>query len=464
MSLPPTLVPSPPRAAGNPPVRGGAQPAAHPAARTAPTALRPAGGPAVPVPARRIRAALVGLGPDAEAAHLPALHAQRHRVEVAALVDADAAMARRVRAAHAVPAAYRSLEELLGREHPELVHLATGASARTAAVLSCLRAGAWVLAEQPPARCLAEYDRISAAERPGGPFASVAGDLLLESGPRRLLGLARSGALGRPLGARLAVPWFRPSAAEGAGRRPEYGADRAAARGAELVELLPAVLGEWTEVRPAVARPGQRGGDAVPTLLVWFACGAVATVLPAPVRDGGQEPPLRLDFAEATAELRFLAARSDGVGAVPAVGPGGLAAGAPAGRAAVGGGGLGGTWGLTLAMAGRAGTTARAGRDAGARSEPPCALAAVLDAMPAGRRPHPGAGLRRAGLELLTGLHRAAATGRPVRRGQLGPADPFYHHLHCAPPVSRRPGPAPAGELPPYGRPARGGGYGGGTR
>lgn len=492
VSLPPTLVlphpDTPPHAAA--PVPAG-PPVPRAADRPHPVAAgpeRPAGPP--PAAVRRVRAALVGLPPGAESVQLPALRAQRYRVELAALVDADTGRARRVRAAHGVAAAYGSLAELLAREHPDLVHLVAPADA--AAVLRCLRTGAWVLAEQPPARCLAEYDRIAAAEQTGGPYAVVGGPAAAP-GPCRLLRLARSGVWGRPLGARLAVPWFRPPAVEGAGRRPVSAADPVAARGVDpvagcgagLVELLPAVLGEWTEVRPAVARPGMRGREPAPTLLVRFTCGAVATVLPGPPA-AGREPPLRLDFAEATAELRW----TDDLVAEGGVGvPGGAAAfagpvaAAPGGAGAVtgsGGGVPGGTGSpagadvaaaapvrvphepgaggpraaapprtvgpgkLTLAVTGRA-PVSPGPRRADDAWQPPDLLGAVLDAMAAGRRPDAFQAARRSGLELLTGLHRAAVTGRPVRRGQLGPADPFYHHLHGIAPV---PGPAPAAAAP----------------
>jgi predicted dehydrogenase len=57
-------------------------------------------------------------------------------------------------------------------------------------------------------------------------------------------------------------------------------------------------------------------------------------------------------------------------------------------------------------------------------------LPLLLDAMARHERPPLSGRQGRETLELVTALYRSAFTGRPVHRDQLGPDDPFYHHLH----------------------------------
>ncbi|MFI6902516.1 hypothetical protein ACIBKY_14765 [Nonomuraea sp. NPDC050394] len=63
---------------------------------------------------------------------------------------------------------------------------------------------------------------------------------------------------------------------------------------------------------------------------------------------------------------------------------------------------------------------------------PPTVAAAWLpsrDRDEPGRRPRASGGDGRHFLELITAMYRAAQTGQTVRRGQIGPGDPFYSSL-----------------------------------
>jgi predicted dehydrogenase len=354
-------------------------------------------------PARWIRAALVGTGAVAAGGHLPALRAQAHRVELAAVVDSDAAMAGRFRAANGVPAAYSSLTEMLHREHPDLVHLCTPSAD---AAVRCLDAGAWVLAEQPPARSLAEYDLIEAAERDGGPYASIMRRYGFGSAGRHLDRLVREGALGRPLVAQCVTAWYRPQSAYDVPTRGQWateGGGPTLGHGIHQMDLLLAVLGDWEEVRAVAARLDRDiQTEDVSLALVRFASGAVATVVNS-VLSPREESYLRFDFTDVTAEVRHLQ-------------------------------GLGGAeWTYTPAphaAADSARIAAWTAPDGESGSSHAAQLPPVLDALEKGQRPPASGRAARAPLELVTALYRSALTGLPVRRDQLGPADPFYHHLH----------------------------------
>ena len=68
--------------------------------------------------------------------------------------------------------------------------------------------------------------------------------------------------------------------------------------------------------------------------------------------------------------------------------------------------------------------------DSDVRSGHAAQLPLLLDAMRRGERPPVSGPAGRETLELVTALYRSAFTGLPVTRDQLGPDDPFYHHLH----------------------------------
>lgn len=375
-----------------------------PADRAVPAGAAALAGPSAP--ARRIRAALVGTGTIAGIGHLPALRAQPHRVELAAVVDTDAGLARRFRAEHGVPAAYSSLTEMLERERPDLVHLCTPPTAHAGDAVRCLEAGAWVLVEKPPALSLAEYDRIEAAERDGGPYASVVYQHRFGSAGRHLAGLAAAGALGRPLVAQCVTAWYRPAAyyeVPWRGKWATEGGGPTLGHGIHQMDLLLAVLGDWAEVRAMAARLDRDvETEDVSLALVRFASGAVATVVNS-VLSPREESYLRFDFADATAEVRHLYGYGNGDWTYT-----------PAPHAA--------------ADTARIATWTRP--DGDTASSHTAQLPYLLDAMERGERPPASGRAGRETLELVTALYRSAFTGLPVRRDQLGPDDPFYHHLH----------------------------------
>src|SRR3954447_18339046 len=114
----------------------------------------------------RARVLLIGAGKVADDQHLPAIRALADRVELIGVCDPDGERARRL-AAEAGPAVphYRDVGAALGATQPDLVLVATPPATHAELVPSCLRAGAWVVCEKPPARSLAELDVIAAAER-----------------------------------------------------------------------------------------------------------------------------------------------------------------------------------------------------------------------------------------------------------------------------------------------------------
>ncbi|HET9171953.1 MAG TPA: Gfo/Idh/MocA family oxidoreductase [Actinospica sp.] len=352
-------------------------------------------------PPHPARVAIVGTGGIAEQAHLPALRALGDRVSVVAAVDTDPVRLAEFTARHGIASARADLAELLEHDKPDLVHLCTPPAAHARDAIRCLEAGAWVLIEKPPARSLAEYDRITAAEGAGsGPYASVVFQHRFGSAGLRLAGLARAGALGKPLVAQCVTAWYRGHEyfeVPWRGRWDTEGGGPTMGHGIHQMDLMLAVLGEWAEVR-AMAGTLDRAVDTedVSAAVVRFASGAIATVLNS-VLSPREESYQRFDFANASVEVRHLYGYDSG------------------------------DWTFTAAPGAAEEVWRVAEPDI--PSSHTAQLPHLIDAWEQGRRPPMSGAEGRATLELVTAIYRSAATGLPVRREDLGPHDPFYHRL-----------------------------------
>jgi predicted dehydrogenase len=358
-------------------------------------------------PPRPARVAIVGAGGIADLAHLPALRSLGDRVSVVAALDTDPARLAAFVARHEIPAARTDLAELLERDKPDLVHLCTPPAAHAEDAVRCLEAGAWVLIEKPPARSLAEYDRIMAAEGTSGsgPYASVVFQHRFGSAGLRLARLAQAGTLGKPLVAQCVTAWYRGHdyySVPWRGRWETEGGGPTMGHGIHQMDLMLAVLGDWAEVR-AMTGTLDRAVETedVSAAVVRFASGAIATVLNS-VLSPREESYLRFDFSEASVEVRHLYGYGDA------------------------------DWTFTPAAHATDDAQLAAAWNAGGpevRSSHDAQLPHLIDAWEQRRRPPLSGTEGRATLELATAIYRAAATGLPVRREDLGPHDPFYHRL-----------------------------------
>ncbi|MGH3390714.1 MAG: Gfo/Idh/MocA family protein [Actinomadura sp.] len=348
-----------------------------------------------------MRVAIVGTGGIAQECHMPALRAERERVEVVAALDADADRVKAFCVEHGIPAAYTDLGELLDAARPDLVHVCTPPFAHAEQVVACLEAGAWVLCEKPVCLSLAEYDAITAAERAGGPYAAVVFQHRFGSGGRRLRALIEAGALGRPLVAQCVTAWYRAQKyfeVPWRGRWETEGGGPTMGHGIHQMDLMLALLGEWSEVHAMAGRLDRRiETEDVSLAMVRFASGAMASVVNS-VLSPREESYLRFDFTGATVELRHLYGYRDA------------------------------DWSYTPAP--HADAAAWTGTAPDVESSHEAQLTALLDDFERGEPPETSGAGGRLTLELVTGLYRSALTGLPVHRGELGPDDPFYHRLH----------------------------------
>ncbi|ANY09258.1 Gfo/Idh/MocA family protein [Pseudonocardia sp. HH130630-07] len=349
-------------------------------------------------PARRV--VLVGAGGIAEGSHLPAL--RDAGVRLVGVVDADAQRAADVAARWGADTSGTDLDAVLAAERPDLAVVATPPVAHRDTVVRCLRAGAWVWCEKPPAVSLAEYDLMAAAESEGGPYVGYVFQHRFGSAARTFREQVRDGSLGRPLVAVCHTLWYRDEeyyAVPWRGNWETEGGGPAMGHGIHQMDLTLSLLGDWHQVTATASTLARDvATEDVSMAVVTMESGALVSVVNS-VLSPRQESYLRFDLTDATVEVSHLYGydNSDWTWTPrPGIDPERAAAWLP---------------GTDLP------------------SSHAAQLTTFLDAMDRGERPPASGADGRRSLELITGLYRSAMTGRPVRRDELGPGDPWYDAL-----------------------------------
>ncbi|MDQ0682405.1 putative dehydrogenase [Streptomyces achromogenes] len=369
--------------------------------------MSPSTPPRIPLDGRRIRAAVVGVGAIGRGSHLPALQrlAAEGETEVVAAVDIDANAVRDFCADGGVPHAYTDLERMLAEQRPDLVTICTPPTLHREQSVAALRAGAWVWCEKPPVPTLADYAAVEAEEgTQGGPYSSIVFQHRFGSGTRHVRRLLAERALGRPLVVHCQTTWYRDTAYYAVpwrGRWQTEGGGPAMGHGIHQMDLMLDLLGPWSEVRAMAGRlVHDVETEDVSTALVRFESGALATVVNS-VLSPDEVSRIRIDCERATVELTHLYGHSNA------------------------------DWRVTPAP-GVTGDEAAAWQDFGADvpSSHLAQLRELVASMRAGRRPRGSGADGRTSLELVTALYKSAFTDTTVRRGEIGPGDPYYTALH----------------------------------
>lgn len=152
------------------------------------------------------KAALVGCG-DVSVVHFDAL-ANVDGVELVAVCDTDAETATRSSQQEGVPG-YTNLAEMLEKERPDVVHVATPHDQHVSVILEALDAGVHVLTEKPLANTLEEADKaIEAASKTDLKFG-VCFQNRYNLTAQRAHELLSSGELGEIQGGAGTVIWTR---------------------------------------------------------------------------------------------------------------------------------------------------------------------------------------------------------------------------------------------------------------
>ncbi|ONI84110.1 oxidoreductase [Actinosynnema sp. ALI-1.44] len=353
---------------------------------------------------QKVHAAIIGCGVVAETSHIPALRASADRVELVAAVESDPERLADFQRQYDIPSAYATVDAMLADCRPTLAIVCTPPATHADIAVRSLQAGAWVLLEKPPCLSLAEYARIEAAETDGGPYAGVVFQHRFGSGARNAVDLISSGALGQPLVALCTTTWYRDQSyfdVPWRGRWDTEGGGTTVGHGIHQIDLLLAMLGEWQEVRAMAGRLARAvDTEDVSMASVRFANGAMASIVNSALSPR-EESYIRVDLADATVELTHLYGYRNA------------------------------DWRYTPAVhvrdAQRIGSWTDIPQDV--PSSHSAQLPYFLDAMATGDRPPLSGSEGRAALELVAAIYKSAFTARPVRNGEIGPDDPYYHRM-----------------------------------
>lgn len=347
------------------------------------------------------RVVIVGAGTIAGGRHLPAIRALGDQATVAAIVDIDQRRAADFAADWAIPRHHGDLATAIDAERPDLVIVCTPPVAHREAVIQALDAGIHVWCEKPAALSLAEFDEMSAHERPGGPYVSYVAQHRFGSGAERLAEHLAAGTLGRPLVALCNTLWYRGHqyfTLPWRGKWETEGGGPTLGHGIHQIDLVLSLLGDWTEVRALMGTLDREiEVEDVSVAAAMLESGAMLSVVNS-LLSPREESYLRFDFTDATVELSHTYGYGDDdwrYTPAPHV----------TDQAAVG------SWQPT----------------AGRRSGHAAQLEHLLHAIATGERPRSSGHDARRTLEFITGLYKSAITGSPVRRDDLTSDDDFYH-------------------------------------
>jgi predicted dehydrogenase len=347
------------------------------------------------MPPRRV--ALIGAGVIA-GAHVTAVRAQADRAALVAVAEVDAERLRAFAEEHGIPGRYADPREMLARERPDLVCIATPPALHAELSILALEQGAWVLCEKPLCGSLAELDAIAEAERRTGRRCASVFQWRFGSAGQHLKGMVERGELGRALVGTCLTTWYRDTAyyeKPWRGRWDNELGGVSVGHGIHAMDLFLWLFDEWREVA-AMARTLDRPieVDDASVAVVRFAGGGLGSIVNS-VLSPRQETYVRLDFQHATVEVRSLYRYTNVHWTFT-----------PAPRADV-------VWQVPTDEEGSHGAQLRT----------------FLDAMDLDAAPPAGTADVRPTFEFLSSLYRSSVEGRVVRRGEIQPGDPSYEHL-----------------------------------
>ena len=344
------------------------------------------------------RVAIVGTGGIA-VQHVNAVRAQGDRARLVAAADVDPGQVRSFSATHGIDATYADAGEMLDRERPDLVCIATPPATHADLSVLCLERGAWVLCEKPLCGSLAELDRIAAAERATGNRCASVFQWRFGSAGQHLKGLIDRGGLGKPLVGLCQTTWFRNQGYYEKAWRGRWDNEIGGAsmgHGIHAMDLFLWLMGDWREVSAMLGTLDRHIQiEDASVAVVRFAGGALGSVVNS-VLSPHEETYLRFDLQRASVEVRALYHYTNA------------------------------HWTFTAAPDADG---ARWQVPADEASSHGAQLRALLDSMDRDTPPPAGTDDVRPTFEFLSSLYRSAAEGRAIRRGEIQPGDPFYDHV-----------------------------------
>lgn len=350
----------------------------------------------------RYRVAIIGTGGIAEF-HMRAVKSLEEQVEVVAAVDVDRPRVEAYSAKHSIPASYTDVADMLEKEHPDLVQIATPPATHYALIIQALQAGAHVLCEKPLCLSLAELDEIQAIERATGKYCSSVFQWRFGSAGRHFKQLIQEGSLGRPLLGMCQTTWFRNQAyyqVPWRGKWVTEGGGPTMGHGIHAIDLFLWLLGDWEEISALMdTLDHEIEVEDVSLALVRFKNRALGSIVNS-VISPREETRLRFDFQRATVELTALYSYTNE------------------------------NWRFTPLPAEETTLLShwRALKEDYASSHT-AQLSDLVERLERGERPLAGTVDVRPTIECLSAIYKSAMTGQSVRQGSILPGDPYYQHV-----------------------------------
>ncbi len=343
---------------------------------------------------------LVGTGGIARQ-HVKSVNSLSDRVQLVAAMDIDGEKLAAFCKTYNIPRHYTDLDTALAEEAPDFVIIASPPYVHAEQIIKSMEAGSCVLCEKPMVASLAEFDAITKAEERTGRYAASVFQQRFGAGAVHLKKLTESGELGRPLVVVCQTTWYRGQDYYDVPWRGKWDTEvggTTVIHGIHTIDMTLDILGPWREIR-AVKGTLDRDieVDDVMMAIVTLESGAMMSIINSALSPR-QETRVRIDYQRVTAEVDYLYAHQSK------------------------------DWRYTLPDGSP--DTELLAAWSHIRDNPmpvwDMQLSAFLDALDKGERPPISGDDVRPTIEFIAALYKAGLTGQTVKRGEIGPGDPFY--------------------------------------
>lgn len=350
------------------------------------------------------KSVLVGTGGIADS-HVKGARSQGERLDLVAAMDVDRAKGQAFCDRFELDRCYGDFAEMLDREKPDLVQIAVPPQFHCELAVKSMEAGAWVYCEKPLCASLAELDRIEAAEKATGRYCASVFQMRYGPSNRHFKDVVRSGDLGRMLVAFCHTLWYRDDAYYAVPWRGSWKSELGGAtmtQGIHAIDQFLDLMGDWEEVAAMAGSLDRRMEvEDVSMALVRFSSGALGSIINS-VLSPRQVSHMRFDLQKATVELNHLYFFNKD------------------------------DWTITPAEGAEEtdGVKRLAEWPEDAEVSHGIQLGAILNDMDADRRPLTSGPGARETLSFIASLYKSVFTGELVRKGSVGPGDPFYDGMN----------------------------------
>lgn len=151
----------------------------------------------------RMKAAVIGSGPIAQARHIPALLRMKKQVELVAVCDKNEELARKTAGQFGISKAYGSTSEMFSKEKFDLVDICVPPQAHADVAVESLQHGCHVMMEKPMALRISDCDRMLDASKQQGAKICVIHNNLFHAPLLKAKALLADGAIGDFVGMRI---------------------------------------------------------------------------------------------------------------------------------------------------------------------------------------------------------------------------------------------------------------------